>query len=261
MVGLAWLAFILRVDAFISPFGTGLIYTTGTSRVSYGLGRNRYFPPIFTKTDKRGIPWVGLFAAFIIGLFFLLPFPSWHSLVGLITGASVLMYSGAPLSLGAFRRQVPEAERPYRLPAAAILCPFAFIVGNLLIYWSGFEVIWKLGIVLIIGYVIIGVLMAFDKQRPAIQWKSAIWLPVWLIGLGIISWQGQFSGAASSDKHPQPPTITMNIPFWWDIVAVAGLSLIIYYWAMYSRLPREEMLELVGRQANEEPEPGPQLAG
>jgi hypothetical protein len=30
---------------------------------------------------------------------------------------------------------------------------------------------------------------------------------------------------------------------------------------MYSRLPREEMLELVGRQANEEPEPGPQLAG
>jgi amino acid transporter len=261
VVGLAWLAFILRVDAFISPFGTGLIYTTGTSRVSYGLGRNRYFPPVFTKTDKRGIPWVGLFAAFIIGLFFLLPFPSWHSLVGLITGASVLMYSGAPLSLGAFRRQVPEADRPYRLPIAAILCPFAFIVGNLLIYWSGFEVIWKLGIVLIIGYVIISVLMAFDKQRPRIQWKSAIWLPVWLIGLGIISWQGQFSGAASSDKHPQPPTITMNIPFWWDIVAVAGLSLIIYYWAMYSRLPREEMLDLVGRQANEEPEPGPQLAG
>ncbi len=212
MVGLAWLAFILRIDAFISPFGTGLIYTTGTSRVSYGLGRNRYFPPIFTKTDKRGIPWVGLIAAFIIGLFFLLPFPSWHSLVGLITGASVLMYSGAPLSLGAFRRQVPEADRPYRLPAAAILCPFAFIVGNLLIYWSGFEVIWKLGIVLIIGYVIIGLLMAFDKQRPAVQWRSAIWLPVWLIGLGIISWQGQFSGAASSDKHPQPPTITHEHP-------------------------------------------------
>src|SRR4029077_548987 len=33
--GLAWLAHILRIDAFISPSGTGLIYTTGTSRVSY----------------------------------------------------------------------------------------------------------------------------------------------------------------------------------------------------------------------------------
>ncbi len=255
VVGLAWLAFILRVDAFISPFGTGLIYTTGTSRVSYGLGRNRYFPPIFTKTDKRGIPWVGLIAAFIVGLFFLLPFPSWHSLVGLITGASVLMYSGAPLSLGAFRRQVPEAERPYRLPAAAILCPFAFIVGNLLIYWSGFEVVWKLGIVLIIGYVLISIMMAFDKLRPPLQFKSAIWLPVWLIGLGIISWQGQFSGAASTDKHPQPPTITMNIPFWWDIVVLAAFSLLIYYWAMATRLPRDEMLELVNRQAGEAPEP------
>jgi amino acid transporter len=261
VVGLSWLAFILRVDAFISPFGTGLIYTTGTSRVSYGLARNRYFPPFFDKVDRRGIPWVGLVAAFIIGLFFLLPFPSWHSLVGLITGASVLMYSGAPLSLGAFRRQVPEAERPYRLPAAAILCPFAFIVGNLLIYWSGFEVVWKLGIVLIIGYVLIGIYMAFDKQRPPLQFRSAIWLPVWLIGLGIISWQGQFSGAASGDTHPQPPTITMNIPFWWDIVVLAAFSLAIYYWAMATRLPREDMLDLVGRQAAEAPEPGPQIAG
>jgi amino acid transporter len=253
VVGLAWLAFILRIDAFISPFGTGLIYTTGTSRVSYGLGRNRYFPPIFTRTDRRGIPWVGLIAAFIIGLFFLLPFPSWHSLVGLITGASVLMYSGAPLSLGAFRGQVPEAERPYRLPAANILCPFAFIVGNLLIYWSGFEVIWKLGIVLVIGYVVIGILMAFDKLRPPLQFKSAIWLPVWLIGLGIISWLGQFSG--SSDTHPLPPTNTGTIPFWWDIVVVAVFSLAIYYWAMATKLPREDMLELVNRQAGEAPEP------
>ena len=44
--GLGWLALILRIDAFISPFGTGLIYQTSTSRVGYGLGRNRYYPPI-----------------------------------------------------------------------------------------------------------------------------------------------------------------------------------------------------------------------
>src|SRR5204863_446117 len=37
LTGLAWLAHILRIDAFVSPSGTGLIYTTGTSRVSYGL--------------------------------------------------------------------------------------------------------------------------------------------------------------------------------------------------------------------------------
>ena len=65
------------------------------------------------------MPWVSLIVAFVVGLFFLLPFPSWHALVGLVTGASVLMYAGAPLSLGAFRRQVPEADRPYRLPSGS----------------------------------------------------------------------------------------------------------------------------------------------
>jgi amino acid transporter len=251
VVGLSWLAVILRIDAFVSPFGTGLIYETSTSRVGYGLARNRYYPQIFAKTDKRGVPWFSLIIAFAFGLLFLLPFPSWHSLVGLVTSASVLMYAGAPLSLGAFRKQVPEAVRPYRMPAASVIAPLAFILANMLIYWSGFEILWKLAIAIVIGYVLIGIFMSFDKLRPPLDWKSAQWLPVYLLGMGIISWQGQFSGAASSDKHPQPPTNTMHLPFWWDMVVVAGFSLIIYYWAQRVRLSREEMLNLVNRQAEQ----------
>ena len=247
LAGLAWLAHILRVDAFISPSGTGLIYTTGTSRISYGLARNRYAPQMFDRVNGQGVPWVGLIFAFLIGLLFLLPFPSWHSIVGLITGASVLMYAGAPLSLAAFRKQVPDANRPYRMPGAVWLAPVAFVVADLLIYWSGFEVVWKLGVVLLIGYVVLGVSMAFDKQRPPLDWKNALWLPAWLIGLGIISWQGQFSGGAVA-----APVNTNNIPFWWDTVVVAGFSLIIYYWAMWTKLPRQEMLDLVNRQAGEQ---------
>jgi amino acid transporter len=243
--GLTWLAHILRVDAFVSPSGTGLIYTTGTSRISYGLARNRYAPQIFGRVSTNGVPWVGLIFAFLFGLVFLLPFPSWRSLVGIIVDASVLMYAGAPLAVGAFRRQVPDANRPYRMPAAGFLTPAAFVVANLLIYWSGFEVVWKLGIVLVIGYVLIGISMAFDKERPPLDWKSAVWLPVWLIGIGVISWQGQYG-----------PGNTNNIPFWWDMLIVAVFSVVIFYWAMATRLPREEMLNLVERQGThgEEPE-------
>jgi amino acid transporter len=249
LAGLGWLAAILRADAFISPSGTGLIYVTGTSRVSYGLARNRYFPQIFDRTNSNGVPWFGVLAAFVIGLFFLLPFPSWQSLVGLITVASVVMYAGGPLSMGAFRGQVPDADRPYRMPAAAVLAPFAFIIANLLIYWSGFEVIWKLGIVLVIGYVIMGILIARDPQRPPLDWKNALWMPAWLVGMGILSWQGQYSG--TSEEHPVPPTNTFNIPFWWDMLAVAGFALIIWFWAMRTKLPREEMLMLVNKQHGE----------
>jgi amino acid transporter len=251
LVGLGWLATVLRIDAFISPSGTGLIYVTSTSRVSYGLARNRYFPQIFQRVDNRGVPWVSLLLAFVAGLFFLLPFPSWHDLVGLVTAASVLMYAGAPLSMGAFRRTVPEASRPYRMPAGVVLAPVAFIVANLIIYWSGFTVLWKLAVVLVIGYVLIGISMAFDSQRPPLDWKSAQWLPVYLIGMGIISWQGQYSGESST----APPLNTGHIPFWWDMIIVAAFSLVIFYWAMATRLPREEMLNLVERQSAEHAEP------
>src|SRR6202008_628845 len=105
---LGWLATLLRIDAVVAPFGTGLIYQTSTSRIGYGLARNRYFPPFFGWVDKRGVPWFSLILAFVFGLVFLLPFPSWSALVNLVTSASVLMYAGAPLSLGALRKQVPD---------------------------------------------------------------------------------------------------------------------------------------------------------
>jgi amino acid transporter len=248
VVGFVWLANILRVDAFVSPFGTGLMYQTSTSRVGYGLARNRYFPTAFRWTDKNGVPWFSLLAAFALGLLFLLPFPSWKSLVGLVTSASVLMYAGAPLSLSAFRKQVPDAPRPYRMPGATVLAPLAFIFACEIIYFSGFDTVWKLGICVVAGYIIIGAWMLYDKERPPLDWRSAQWLPVYLIGMGIISWQGRYcsSGAAGPGASC---SATNRIPFWWDMAIVAVFALIIFYWAQAVRLSRAEMMDLVERQA------------
>ena len=49
--------------------------------------------------------------------------------------------------------------------------------------------------------------MSFDNERPPLDWKSATWLPVWLIGMGIISWQGQYSGAASGREGAMPTAL------------------------------------------------------
>jgi amino acid transporter len=256
LIGLRWLSIILHIDAFISPAGTAMIYETSTSRVGYGLGRNKYYPVWLQWTDARGVPWISLLAAFAFGIVFLLPFPSWYALVSLVTGASVLMYAGAPLSLTAFRSQVPEATRPYRVPGAVWFSPLAFVVANLIIYVSGFPVVWKLGICIVIGYAIIGLFRVlhhmgvrgiYDGDPPPLDWRSAQWLPVYLIGMGIISWLGQYPDATVSPPGA-PPINTNTIPFGYDFLIVTVFSLAIFYWAQWAKLSRERMLERVAEQ-------------
>ena len=240
LVGASWLATILYIDAVISPGGTGLIYTTGASRVSYGLSRNGYVPAAYERTDARGVPWVGLITAFIVGCICFLPFPSWRSLVGLITSASVLMYAGAPLALGVFRNRLPDAERPYRLPAARVLSPLAFAVANLLILWSGWTTDWKLGVAILLGYVILTLnhVLKLNPTRPQFEVRSAVWLPVYLIGMGLIVYFSDFGPTA----HPV-------FPLWWDIVAVSAFCVAIYFWALRVALPTEKIETLIERGA------------
>ena len=44
LAGLGWLAVLLRIDAVVSPTGTGLIYLTSGSRILFALSKNGYIP-------------------------------------------------------------------------------------------------------------------------------------------------------------------------------------------------------------------------
>ena len=123
-----------------APAGTGLIYTTGSSRVAYGLSRNGYVPTPFEWTNERGVPWVGLIAAFVTGCICFLPFPSWQSLVGLITSAS----------RPDVRRRAALARAPSgagcRTPTGPTGCPrrgscrrWRSSSPNLIILWTGWD--------------------------------------------------------------------------------------------------------------------------
>ncbi|CCB77733.1 MULTISPECIES: APC family permease [Streptomycetaceae] len=236
-VGLGWLATLLYVDAVISPSGTGLIYTTATSRVSYGLSRNGYVPAVFERTTRRGVPWVGLLFAFVVGLLIFLPFPTWQKLVGFVTSASVLMYAGAPLAFGALRKQDPDRPRPYRLPAGGFWAPVAFVVANLIIYWAGWDTLWRLGAAIVLGYLLLGacVVLRLNPEVPRLDWRSASWLPAYLLGMGVISWQGGF--CSTGPAATRACGATGRLPLWWDVLTIAAFSLAIYYWARCVRLP------------------------
>ncbi|MFI9273008.1 APC family permease [Kitasatospora sp. NPDC052896] len=233
VIGLGWLAWVLYLDALVSPGGTGLIYTTSTSRISYGLSRNGYAPRAFEKTDSRGVPYFGLVMSFVTGVICFLPFPSWQQLVSFITSASVLMYAGAPLAFGVLRKQLPNRERPYKLPLGEIISPVSFVVASLIIYWSGWTTLWRLGLAIVLGYVLLGSYAAYAIAKnlpnaPRMNWKAAQWLPVYLLGIGVISYFGQFGG-------------TNTIPLWADMGIITAFSLGIYYWARAVALPAEEI--------------------
>jgi amino acid transporter len=147
------------------------------------------------------------------------------------------MYAGAPLSLGVFRRRLPDANRPYVLPGATVLAPLAFVVANLLILWSGWKTDWKLGIAILIGYVILLANQVFHLNpiQPVFNWHSAQWLPVYLVGMGLIVFVSDF-GALDNPW----------LPLWWDMVVVAAFSLLIYYWALSVSLTTRQIEQLIG---------------
>ena len=246
VAGLTWLAIILRIDAVASPGGTGLIYLTSSSRISYGLSKNGYIPQAFERNSARTkVPVVGIVVTAFIGLLFLLPFPAWSKLVGVVTSASVLMYAGAPLAMGALRLQKPELPRPYRLPFGQVLAPLSFICANFIIYWAGWPTYSTLMVALALGFALMGVSYALNlnPNRPEIDWAAAVWIFPYLIGMGIISYLGQF---------PSPPTGilggvgtfknvlvggTGDLPLYWDLLTLTVFSLVIYYLAIARRLP------------------------
>src|SRR4029077_10606125 len=94
--------------------------------------------------NGRRVPALAIAFSFACGMFLFLPFPGWQKMVGFITSATVLAYAMVPLSLGALRREQPDAQRPYRLALAEVLAPTSFIVANELILFSGWTVVWKL---------------------------------------------------------------------------------------------------------------------
>jgi amino acid transporter len=241
-LGLGWLAIILYIDAIISPGATGMIYTTTTSRISYGMSRNGYLPTIFEQnTSRTRVPWFSLIFAFLVGLIVFLPFPGWQTLVGFVSSANALMYAAAPLAYGALKKSDPNRPRPYKLPGGRFWAPVSFVVANLIIYWSSWEVVWKLMLAVVIGFAIFGATYIFgnNPRKPKLDWTGASWLIPYLAGIAIISYAGQF-------KSPTHLLFGLpHIPFWWDIGTVAVWSLVIYFWAIASRLPTPKVEEYV----------------
>jgi amino acid transporter len=247
LLGLGWLAVLLYADAIISPGDTGLIYTTISSRISYAMARNGNAPASLSKTTDRGVPLISLVLAFVVGLIVFLPFPSWQQLVGFITSATVLSFASGPLVLSALRKQVPDAERPFRLPGGHVIPVLAFWCSNLIVYWSGWLVNWKLFVAVLIGFVLLAVFHATGRvTAPKLDFKAgAAWLLPWLGGLALISYLGSFPDKSDGAGNRGLFSFEFSIPL------VLVFSIIVYAIALRTALSPEEAEEHIARSRKE----------
>jgi amino acid transporter len=248
-LGLGWLAVLLYTAAIVSPGGTGLLYTGASARLSYALARNGYVPGAFGRLTPQGTPLFAIAFSFLCGLVLFLPFPGWQQLVGFISAAAVVAYAMVPLSLGALRRQDPGRPRPFRLPAASLVAPAAFVVASEILLFTGWAVVWKLIVAILIGFALLTLSTLTDtsEPRPTLDWRSAVWLGPYLLGMATISYLSSFDTRTPSSV----PLLGLQGPrdvltFGWDVLAVALLSLCVYVFAIRARLPAEQALENVG---------------
>lgn len=139
---LAGFAVILLIDAIISPSGTGWICIGTTARTIYGLAADGHLPQTFLRLNKYRVPLWPMITALVLGLLFLLPFPTWFSISSFITMTTVFTYIISGPSLMTLRKMAPNANRPIKLSAASVIGAIATIAAFLIVYWSTFYVLW-----------------------------------------------------------------------------------------------------------------------
>jgi amino acid transporter len=256
-LGLGWLAVILYIDAIISPGGTGLLYVGTGARLQFAFGRNRYFPRVFAHLTNRGVPIWSILFAFAVGMIVFLPFPGWQKLVGFVTDATVLAYATAPLAFGALRLQDPQRPRPYKLFAGGICAPLAFIVANEVLLFSGWAVVYKLVLAIILGFILMGANYATSKpeNRPHLDARNAVWLAPYMIGVSVVSYLSSFDTSTKGGPFGVLIGPTNTLHFGWDVLAMAVVSLVVYAIAMRERLPDDTVqvyIDEVTAEAEEE---------
>lgn len=228
-LGIAWLVKLLLIDAAVSPLGAALIYVTSTARIIYAMSKNGYLSEKLSRTNKQHFPVWAIFFNFVIGMFLFLPLPGWQNMVSFLVSAVVISYAMGPIALMSLRRQLPDVKRPFKLPGAHLLALIAFYCCNLISYWTGWSTIWKLSIAMLIGlicFLVAAYRNYLKHQRMQFDLKALVWLVPYLSGLVLISYLGSYGG-----KH--------IITFGWDFLIIAIFSIIIFYLAIWARLPQQ----------------------
>jgi len=230
--GISWLIPIIFAGAIIGPFAAGLMYFGSAARSLHGMSENGYLPTIITKLSPTGVPKVAIAFSFFVGMIMFAPFPGWNEMVKFLTALMAMTYLTASTSLITLRYHAPEMKRPFRLIIGKTWSIIAFFASTLIIYWSGWSVISKVGIVTLFGLAVLFVSLKFSKKSIPIHFKQSVWIWIYLSGITIISYLGSYGGHNLINEY---------VAF----IMMAILSIVSMFIAMKFSLPKNMIISSI----------------
>lgn len=224
-LGISWMAVLLYVDALVATSAAGLVYSTSAARTLYGLSTNRQLPKFLQEVNERGIPTKAVLVNFIVGMTFFLPFQGWYAMAEFMSSVIALSYITGPICCLTLRYQLPDRKRAFRLPLVSVWSFISFYICTLIVYWTGWGVVSKLGISLVVSFMLFVIYRLFSERPRGINmnWRSSLWMWPYLIGLSLISYFGSYGGGREA------------ISFGWDFLCLGILSFISLYLAVLFR--------------------------
>lgn len=220
MVGLLFFVKFLYLDAVVSPLGTAFTQSMATSRMTYAMAENGYFPEFLKILNPKGSPVYAILCNAVVGVIFFMPFPSWQHMVGFLSSALVLGYVVGPMSLVVLSKDVSSRLfSPLNNILLHLRCLAAFYICSLIIYWSGWSVVSQILFIFFIGKILLALMCGFSPSMRAKINKASvlrgIWVVIYMLALSVISYFGSFGG-------------TGRITFGWDFIALFGMAVVIF---------------------------------
>jgi len=223
---------LLYIGAIVGPLAAGLMYVSSSSRSVFAMSENQQLPSVFLKLTTQGNPSYAIILNFVLGMLMFAPLPGWDKMVTFLTSLMLVTYALGPVCMMALRRQVPDFPRPFRLPFGMVWSYLAFAICTALTYFTGWTIIYKLCIAMVIGLLVfVGHQYALKRSGHEVKdpnWRASIWVWPFFAGLGVLSYLGGFGGGLGV------------IPFGWDMVILAVFCLAIFALAIKYRLPSDE---------------------
>jgi amino acid transporter len=216
--GLNWMAVLLYATATAATGGAGLVYSTSAARILYGMSANRQLPMFLQEVTTKGVPARAVVVNFVLAMTFFLPFHGWLAMAQFMSSIIALSYITGPVCCLCLRYQLPDHERGIRLPFIKLWSYVAFLICTLVVYWTGWHVVSKLGLCVIASLILFTSYRLLAKRARAIHmhWRETLWLWPYLMGLSIISELGNFGGG----QHVLRPEIAYLL-----LALLSGVSL------------------------------------